>query len=464
MDKFFKNVENIFLIICLIVGFIFIVINPPFQVSDENSHFYKMYSISEGSFNFKRQTTPNGKTYAASVLPLSVIFVAKDANSFIGNYDKKYSPDYLKSLSKIKLEKTQKAAYVYYIPSYGILSYMPGIAVLEIMKVFNVPPLWMMYVLRFVSLLTYTIICYFAIKIVPVKKWLFMMCALLPIAVYSASGISTDGLVTSLCFLYIAYIFNLAFNENIKAISKKDFIISILIILYITVCKFPYGFLALLLFVVPKEKFPKNVSRCKTFLITTIILTIYVILNYLYYSSLTKGLSSPNNNLVPAKEAVIFAVSNPLKVLATILITIKEAILEWYMGTIALFGWSDTIIPIYGYIIMPIIIFLSSFFNDKNETLTEICLLKNKMLYFTITFLFTLMTFTVCYLLFSYADYKLIHNIQGRYLVPIIPLVYLLFSSKIKINYRPLKILSLSFYVYIILICCINIVKRFYQY
>jgi len=462
MENFFKKVENIFLIICLIVGLIFIIINPPFQVSDENSHFYKMYSISEGSFNFKKLTVENGKTYAASVLPVSVILVARDANSFIGKYDKKYSIDYIKTLSKMKLEKTQTATLTYFVPSYGILSYVPGIAVLELMKIFNVPPLWMMYVLRIVLLLTYTLICYFAIKIVPAKKWFFMMCALLPISVYSAGGISTDGLVTALCFLYTAYIFNLAFNENVKVISKKDILISLLLILYITVCKFPYGALALLLFVIPKEKFPKILSRCKTFWMTTIVLIIYVLLNYLYYSSLTKGLSSPNHNIVSSQEAFTFAIKNPLQVFSTLVNTVKLCSAGWYIGTEALFGWSDTKIPLFFYPAISIMLILSSLFNDKDENSIGMSLLKNKIIYFGISFLFTLITLAVCYLLFSDAHFDTIYNMQGRYLVPIIPLIYLIFSSKIKINYVPLKIFSLIFYVVLIISCCMNIVTRFY--
>ena len=462
MKEILKKVENLFVILCLIVGFIFIVITPPFQVSDENSHFFKMYSITDGSIYFKRYTMPSGKTYAVSNLPISVISVGKDANEFIYNYDMKYSADKIKSALNIRLNKDKKSLFIYFIPAYGALSYMPGILILEVLKLLDVNPLWMMYILRVVSLLTYILITYWAIRIVPVKKWLFMFAGLLPGAIYGACGVSTDGIVTSLCFLYTAYIFNLAFNNNLKVISQKDFIIISAIILYITICKFPYAILTLLMFIIPKEKFPQKLSQNKTFWITVLSLIIYVLIYNIHFLMISKGLTSPNEKILPVGDTISYAMQNPIAVIKLFISTITASFVKWWAGAIALFGWSDTFIPIYGLFMASLILIFSSFFKDREEVVSDVALFKNKVIYFLISFLFFLFTLIVCYLLFSYKEFDFIRNMQGRYLIPLTPLIYLIFASKISVKYDWLKILSIISFIFLIFMCAVNILNRFY--
>ena len=462
MKEILKKAENLFVILCLIVGFIFIVITPPFQVSDENSHFFKMYSITEGTLNFQRYTMDNGNTFATSPLPLSVTYVAKDANKFIYNYNMKYSADKIKSVLNIKLNKDKTSSFIYFIPAYGALSYMPGILVLEVLKLLNVNPLWMMYILRVVSLLTYILITYWAIRIVPVKKWLFMLSGLLPIAIYGGGAVSSDGIVTSLCFLYTACIFNLAFNNEIKSISKKDFISISAIILYITICKFPYAILTLLMFIIPKEKFPQKLSQNKTFWFTAVILGIYVLFNNLHFLMISKGLSPVNDRIISVSDAIAYALQNPSGVVKLFLKTIQISSVKWYAGTIALFGWSDTFIPIFGLFMTSLSLIITSFFKDRDEIISDVALLKNKIIYFLISFLFFSFTLIVCYLLFSYKEFDMVRNMQGRYLVPLTPLIYLIFSSKISVKYSLIRTLTLVLYVFLILICVVNILHRFY--
>jgi hypothetical protein len=134
----------------------------------------------------------------------------------------------------------------------------------------------------------------------------------------------------------------------------------------------------------------------------------------------------------------------------------------WYTGTIALFGWSDTSIPIFGYYLTSFLLILISILKNENEPQSEICAIKNKLIYFSIPFLFTIITMAICYLLFSYNDFSTIRNMQGRYLAPLTPLFCSIFATNISVKYNWIKISSIVFYIILICICVINIINRFY--
>src|SRR5574344_959602 len=110
MDEKF-SVEKRFLFIALIFGVLYIFILPPFQSVDESSHFYRNYEISSGNFFAHTQ---NG--FAGDILPLSLENLSSKYNFLIKNIDKKITPNYILSSSKINLEP-EKTGFVKFINS-----------------------------------------------------------------------------------------------------------------------------------------------------------------------------------------------------------------------------------------------------------------------------------------------------------------------------------------------------------
>ncbi|MBQ2644183.1 DUF2142 domain-containing protein [bacterium] len=449
----FSSAENIFLIICLFVGLVFISITPIWQIPDEEAHFLKMYSITDGHFNFEKCKLDDGKTYSCTNVPLSILSIRENSEKIsLLFFDRQ----------KIKpLEKNKKDYLIYMVPSYSLFSYMPTILVLQVLKTLNIPPVYIIYILRFIFLFTYCTIVYFAIKITPVKKHLFTLCGLVPTAIYSASGISADGLIISLCFLYIAYIFNLAFNKHIKNLSKLNIFSLFLLLLYITVCKFPYGFLAFLICIIPQQKF-KFYSKPKTIITILTFIIMYVIWHILHHIYMTKGISSSVPWFVSPIETLQYSIQNPLFFIDSLIKSIKINSLDWYGGTVARYGWENIYIPIS--IIAPygITLALSGFFQDKDEIESDISTFKNKMIYLFIGILFFITTYTICYLLFSNASHQTVIKFQGRYFIPILPLIYLLLSTRIPVKYNGLKIISLLSYLFLIFISIIILISKFY--
>lgn len=460
--EIFKKAENIFVLLCLIIGLLFIIITPPFCVSDENSHMFKMWAITEGTMNFQKRTLDDGNTYAGTVVPKSLYILDIFTRDIPFHLENKFSLSSLNEMKKISLDKDSKGFVTYFVPQYGILSYMPGIIVLEIMKWLDVGPLYMLYILRFISLITYMAIMYFAIKIMPIKKWLFALCALTPTAISLAAGISTDGLTISLMFLFTALVFNFAFNEKISKLSAKDIVILGLILLYITILKFPYGAVVFLLFVIPKEKFPEKFSGLKTISLFTAMLFLYTLFTTLQSFHLGKGLTSLNPEILPVKEVLLYTIKHPAIIIQNILNSISHDGLAWYAGSIAIFSWQDTVLPPHFYFMWSLVMLSIAIFADNKEPDTSALNIKNKWIYFLVISLCIIVTYVVCYFLFSYEGLEGVRNMQGRYFIPTLPLFYLLFATNKKINLKGLKIFSLIAYTILILDCILNIVRRFY--
>ena len=153
------------------------LVNPPFQSPDEPEHMFKMWGYTEGSYNYKIKDG-----WAGQVLPESfaVMYKVYDAYRMSNN---PVSFDVTLKASMLPLDKNNTEFLRFTPSSYTPFSYFPSFLVLWILKLLNAGPLFMMYVLRFCSLLVYLALCYFSIKITPVKKMLFFIFALLPVCV-----------------------------------------------------------------------------------------------------------------------------------------------------------------------------------------------------------------------------------------------------------------------------------------
>ena len=157
MKKIIEKPENIFFIICLFWGVLFLLINPPFQAPDEDSHLYKIYGITQGSWNFKKITLNKineidlGKkyTFAGQILPTGLIEATMFNKDITFNPKEKTDVNKTLEIAKIKLKKDNAVFVGYPVPVYTPLSYMPAVVLIWLLSLFNAPPLFMLFAARF---------------------------------------------------------------------------------------------------------------------------------------------------------------------------------------------------------------------------------------------------------------------------------------------------------------------------
>ena len=331
--------EKIFLTIALFFGLIFIFLNPPFMAPDEDCHFAKIYGFSEKTLHFKIKDKKKG-----FILPNSIIKMFDEYRPMTYFKERKTTFSKIEEFVKLDLEKNNNSFYNIPVTSYNILAYLPSLFALIVAKFLNLKPLFLMYLLRFVNLLVYLSLTYFAIKLMPFKKWMLCAVAVLPMSIYMGSSINTDPLLNGLAFYFIAFTLNLAFNDQIEKISKKQLIIFTILAFWITSIKFPYAFLTLIGFMIPKEKF-HIITKTKFFFCFCLATFLLVFFKSIYEMKI--------NSLVPLpvyqyarEDLIIFILQNPFNFIMMLCLTLYKLFFYYIETMIGCFGWLHFSLPI----------------------------------------------------------------------------------------------------------------------
>ena len=466
--------EKIFLIFCLFWGIILAFINPLFLSFDEPEHFYKIYGFTDGTMNFKKITSYTDGTllfkepqnFPAQIIPVSIVQICvenKRLNAYFDENKTVYKPEKIKIKDAIRQYKTElnknfKTIVVHVIPSYTIASYLPHTIMLTILKYLDTKPAYMVFILRLCSLFLYIALVYNAIKITPVKKYLFLLLSIAPLSVYLSSTINTDHLVIGLAFLLIAYTLKLKYDEKIKNIEIKHILPFALLILWLCVCKFTYLPLIILFFILPEEKFKNKKYRTLCFIIPFIICTIWIAGYLTYNLHILKGVFSYFSKDTAAAIKSIFTA--PLDYIASIVKTIIANHTEYTRRIFSDFGSSDTQIHsgiIYSFITL---IFFNALFCDKQKIPFNI---KEKLIFVLIILTVLLLTLTANYIIFVLSPEGLIEGFKGRYLIPVLPLFFMLFDNN---KLKPLKInlplITVMYTFFFMIIFTLTIINRYY--
>jgi uncharacterized membrane protein len=204
--------ENIFLVLFLIFGFIFAILNPPIIAPDEHSPIFKVISVSDGNFFPKDsfEVPVNMRLVINTFIPFRTIHKGVfDHEMQILLFEHLSYPLNSNGTSNFNLSQHTMS-----INSYSPLLYLACALVYKIGSVLNSSALFILYLCRIINLLIFAVIVYFAIKIVPIQKYMFLLIVLMPTTVYEATSISADSLTIALSFLLIAYILNLALVKD----------------------------------------------------------------------------------------------------------------------------------------------------------------------------------------------------------------------------------------------------------
>ena len=450
-----KIICNLFLIVCLFWGIILLLVNPPFQAPDEPEHMFKMYGYTEMSYNFKIKDGWSGQ-----ILPVSFAKLYKyyDEYRFTMGKTSLYQTNLA---SQIKLDKNNKTFLRYNVPAYTPLSYFPSFIVIWVLKILNVTPVMMMYILRFCSLLTYMALCYTALRIIPCKKLLLFLLATLPLNISQAAAVSTDGLVFGTVFIFLAYTLKLKFDNSITTVTQKQIFIWGVLSVIICILKFAYAPLILLYFLIPKSKFKSAETYYKNFFLIFAVNTILIALflfSTLRFSDIRDYAYHHGNK--PVSVLIKNIVFNPADYIYVLIKTTVVSFKMYVQNIISNIGISLVVIPVFGANLYWLMLFLSVLYKPEKEREMNI-LISDKIFISAAILISYILVLTSVYLV--YQTYPVILGMQGRYLTPVLPLVLLLFAfDKFYLNYKYIPWLVFIVSQFLLLLTVFIFIIRFY--
>lgn len=217
-----------------VVGIIMMFLIPTWQIPDEYAHL-KMIGDSMGNEQFAEILSEKSG-------------IERGRIEF--NYDEKVNIEFYKKAMLSSAEYENKDLLMCEI-KLSIIKHLPAALGIFLGVLLELPVYWVLQIGEIFSLLFYATVCYFSLKIMPIKKEMYSTIMVFPIALQQAGGIGYDAVLIPLCFYLIAYIF---YSKYKKEITWKDLGIIFVIWIIVTYIKIPYCFIILLIFILPLEK------------------------------------------------------------------------------------------------------------------------------------------------------------------------------------------------------------------
>ena len=410
------KIENIFLYTVPVICLFYIICMPTFKNHDELYHWFRSYEVSIGKF----VEGIDGDTLGTK-MPENIVKPLTDDWTTLTYGD-------VEAYLDLGLEPENEATlYSETSAVYSFIQYLPQAIGIFITRIFTDKVLLLAYGGRIMNMIVSVGLIYLAIKKIPFGKKAILLLSYIPIAIEGFSSLSPDAMTISVAFLYIAYIMSLAFHKKDQIIGKKQIIILLVMSIVMALCKIVYIPLVLLMFMIPKEKF-KNKQKIKP-LIMIVIIACVINLLWLGFSSNYLKYFREGDSAVQVKTVLTHPIEYIQNCLYTLALNGDDYILTMFGGEL---GWGElikvhTVVP---YILFVFMIWL---------TLTDKTIKNTFALYQKIVIALTILAvggliFTSLFVQWTTCGSDSIAGIQGRYFIPILPLLMLLVGSQIKLK------------------------------
>ncbi|MBQ4521714.1 MAG: DUF2142 domain-containing protein [Lachnospiraceae bacterium] len=422
-------------------GLVYLLILPAFSAPDEPDHYVSAYKLSNQML-FQEPTDEHG-----NVLVRIGDYGDFEARPGRETYGKIYGSLFDFSNNDATLVAQGGADDA----GGGIMGHLPGAMGITVARLLKLNKSMLLMLGRFMGLLFYCFCIFWAVKKMPFGKMVLFVISMFPMTLEESSSFGYDLVVNGFVFFITAYILNLIYEK--QKVSVKDIVLVSLIMFLFAPCKAIYIFVAGLWILIPKEKLQLGKMKkghCK--LITTLIVFFSTLLpNILVNLVKVSGISSNSGLVSWAGERgygmgdVLQNIPYSIYVFANTLI--KNA--EYYVNTLigSRLGWLE--ITISQFIVTGfLMILLLEFFREKEQYVIKV---KERVCYGVIAALISLAVVAAMWLAWTPISYDTIQGIQGRYFLPMIPLLYLMVANNKKIRIKS------SINMNIILLCLLNV-------
>lgn len=436
--------EKIFIALFVLFGVMTLFMRPPYQLMDEINHLPRAWQISEGIFLsptitigdfvngadvrskkfFNLNQAPadalNDKVYFAE-MPVSFL-----PDDFIVNANYKH---YIHAFSIEGIEKflatplNAEECEPVLIPNTGFYpppTYLPQAAAAFIGRNLNLSAGAIYYLMGLSGLIFAAICVFWAMKVLPEAKELIFLLAMMPMFLVEATSTSADAVTFGVCFLGTAWLLSL--RNSTEKFSRAEIFGLIILAIMLACSKSVYGTILLLYFLIPRER----VGGLKKFLslgAAILFLNLSILFVWSYLSADVTGAAPYTNYYLGYTDRNIsaqkfFVTEHPAVFIAAVinsLIELKFIYLTNFIGSWG-FLWNVNL-PMIFCVLYGITLIFFGLTNGLRLTLAERAVL-----------LFAAALSTIAFFLFDYLTWSAvgeawIAGVQGRYFIPIAPMI-----------------------------------------
>ncbi|MCR5566644.1 MAG: DUF2142 domain-containing protein, partial [Clostridiales bacterium] len=280
------------------------------------------------------------------------------------------------------------------------------------------------YLGRLFNLIFYVLCVYAAIRIIPKFKLLFFGIGLMPMALHQAASYSYDGFLNGMAFLFIALIIRAIYRK--EKIKRWEYLCLLNVGMLMAPAKLMYSALGLLLFLVPRERFGS--LKKKIFALVGLYTAMAAFLIAIWAPSLSTGAAIvPPEGVEPF--TVQFIITHPLHSLEVMIWTFKDLAIDWLnQATGYRLSGLTLVIPQYIPSIYFVVLMIMTV-RTENEKLPAATVLQRSMFGVLALGVIMLAMFTMM-LAWTSMHASQVGGVQGRYFIPIIPLILMMLENK----------------------------------
>lgn len=403
---------------------------PPMFTFDERQHFFKALSVADGNLFFENHDKveiPYGINKLPEVEAKNTYYSIEEFKQFYHQFDQ------IEYHQKTTEEITSTASTYLFIP------YIFSAIGIIIAKILGLNLLYYIWLARLANILAYSIMVYFAIKMIPRGKMLLSFLSLQPIFIYLGASLGFDSIMVGASMVGLAKIYQLRATQ--KKITPLEFILITLMFMFVIICKVSYAPILLFFFLLRKENFRSTVFRYVFYSMISLALFVTALYTYSYASG--NDLNQWNVPGVDIDQQTATVLHHPFWFLGVLYTYFTDNAFAFLQYSFSGVGYLKGLNPFFTILSLLVLLFLSMFDISSKHSDNPLLYIdtKGKLLSYFSFICMLILTATALYISFTRVASLTVSGYQPRYVLPIyFPLFYSFASLKIKHQFSQTKI------------------------
>lgn len=424
-----RNAENIYATFIVTVGVTMIFAMAPFNVPDEASHFYRAYKDSL----LVGDTDDGGFwKFPKTVTDLTLKF----NRNLHSSANKIYAENYISEVFKTVDYDIESSGLTNYgnVKNLSFISYVPSAIILFIGRHIGVPILVLFLLCRLADLIISMILCYYAIKLIPYFKKVLLIVALFPVFIQQSAAINMDYLTNAIILFLMSYIVYLIYKA--EKVGIKEVLYLAILCIVLSLGKFGYFPVLLLLLLIPSKKFHSKKSEWLfkvLFIILTLVCSFSINIKTAYNSNV--DVSQESDNVYGIKYFFTNPVDSMKIIIGTAINRIDQDIFRCFFDC---FGYSTIWNEPVFYLLLCFLYFIAILVKDEDDINLTI---SQRILFILIPLAIIAIVYAIAFSQWTEVGKNAIYGIQARYFVATSAILYIGCSNnKINIDMKDKKV------------------------
>ncbi|MBA4090018.1 MAG: hypothetical protein C0494_05410 [Sphingobium sp.] len=412
-------IERLLLAAVCVATLFFAIVTPPFQAPDENQHYMKALALAQGHVLTKQRGEAIGVELPRAALAIHGVDFPTDVPPILRSFDRA-------QIARSAAADAGRAGTAFAdfpnVASYAPSLYAPGAVGLTLGRMLGLPWIDTFYVGRLVNALIGLALLIAALRLLPFGRNALLATALLPTFAYQTGSLSPDAVINGLGFLGLALALRTGFMGATPARSMALLVTGPLLAL----CKGVY-----LPIMAAGLRWPQDRRNLRTGLILGAMgLGAIAFIGWMHYSGGSQALyhiqsrkTGETMMTAPLRDQLAILLHDPMGYVRILVGSVVERAPVYALQIVGRFGWNAILLPLVAYP-LALLMLGAGVANGSGARFG----IGQRLWWLAVAAGVALLIETAMYLTGTPLGADYIQGTQGRYFLPLLPLVLIALS------------------------------------